>query len=175
MPLHLTLPVPVYTSDATAIADTGLAINAQYLLDNGISHEWRIKLLRAIAAIASPSSFVANVLTTGSNSRPTTNELLTLVRWTFTFTDPGFPNDGRVIVVEAVTPASPASAVAVISDTGGSPATRLTTGQITGNASSWQFTAGPANDIVLTGGGSLTLDLRVEDTIAASSDLNDYL
>jgi hypothetical protein len=103
----------------------------------------------------------SGTFTYSSGSYPTEGETINLVRYTLNFSDPGFPNDGRVIVVEA---AGHVAAPAVISDTGGTPSARLTTPQLSGTGERWSFTAGAANDIVLTGGGSISVTLYIEDT-----------
>lgn len=132
-------------------------------------------IIESTTAISSASSLVGNVFTFGSGSQAVAGETLTTVRWTWTLADPGFPNDGRVIVFEADTPASPTSAVSLISDTGGTPAARVVTGQITGDASGWSLTADASNDIVLTAGGTITVDLFVQDSAAATSTAGDIL
>jgi hypothetical protein len=115
----------------------------------------------ATITAAGTATLVDPTFTLASTSTPTTGQTLNLIRYTMTFTDPGFPNDGRIIVIEA---ASHAAAPTLASDTGGTPSARLTTGQLSGTGASVTFDAGPLNDIVLTGGGSIAVQLFVQDT-----------
>jgi hypothetical protein len=95
-----------------------------------------------------------------SNSTPTTGTAFNLLRWIYTFTDPGMPNNGRVIQIDFTDHAATAP---TISDTGGTPLTRLAAGQITGNGQEFSFVANASNDIVLTSAGSINVTFMAQD------------
>lgn len=101
-----------------------------------------------------------NTLTYTSNSNAGQGETLSLVRYTLTFSDPGQPNDGRVIVVQwdGHTDTTPTVSSDVL----------LTPGQITGNGLSWSVTPDATNKIAVTGAGTITTEIYVEDTGGAN-------
>ena len=138
------------TSQAIAGLDTAL----------GGSDNWRAgSTVQAVATI----SYVDPVFTLRSTSNPAVGQTLASVVVTMTFSDPGFPNNGRVIVISG-TNNTTAAASLTVSDTGGTPLARLTAGQLSGTLANLTWSAGVANDIVLTSGGSIAVSLTVTDS-----------
>lgn len=104
-----------------------------------------------------------------STSWADVGQSLNLIRFTLTLSDPGQPNDGRVIVIEG---ASHAANPSVVSDSGGTPAARLTTPQLSGTMAEWSFRPGVANDVVLTSNGSVDVALFVSDSAGNTHTVN---
>lgn len=112
-----------------------------------------------------------NVLAYFSDSTATVNsqssiEDLTLVRYTLDFVDAGQPNDTRQIIVEFTDHDDDSP---VVTDTNGTPAARLDASQITGSGSGWGVTPSGLNDIVVSGAGTITTTLYVEDSSGANN------
>ena len=100
-----------------------------------------------------------------SSSTPTEGSTITTVRFTLNFSDPGFPNDGRKIVIETL---DHDSTPLVISDVGGTPLARLTSTDISGTGGSFQFTASETNDVLVTQKGLIGATLYIEDSSGRS-------
>lgn len=115
--------------------------------------------VNAAGTIANTGAFGQNWTITSTGSTGSLNNLT----WILTFTDPGFPNNGRIITIVATSIGQAATAFTV-TDTGGTPLARLDATQLSGTAASWSFTAGASNDIALTGAGSVAATITVTDT-----------
>lgn len=103
-----------------------------------------------------------------STSTPEIGETINKVTWTLTIVDTGYANDGRVIVIEA--PSQVGSPV-LISDTGGTPNGRVVTGDLVGTGADFKIISSDTNDFVVTGDGTVTGFLEIEDTGGNSSDV----
>ena len=106
------------------------------------------------------SSIVVGTYTATSTSTPSGGALITDLQYTITFTDPGNPNDGRVIVVAG----APGVAPTVQSDTGGTPAARLTDAMINGVSENWNFSTAAASADTVDANATVITSLQVTDS-----------
>ena len=95
-----------------------------------------------------------------STSQTVMGETITNHKWTVTVTDPGEPNDGRVIVVDW-----PDGGVPTVTDSGGAA---LTAADIDGGDSSFCFTPSEI-DMLLSIGSVISTDLEVTDSTGATA------
>lgn len=106
------------------------------------------------------SLILAGTYTAISTSTPATGELVTDIQYTITVTDAGNPNDGRVIVVAGAPGVKPT----VQSDTGGTPANRLTDAMINGVSENWNFDVTAADVVTVDADAAVVTSLQVTDS-----------
>ena len=157
----------LFSGTPTTAGTTTVAVTANDGNGNTVTDTFDWVITTAINALGTATfDNGTNTLTVTSSSTPGMAEALNDLLFTLTAADTGQVNDGRVITVQF---SSHTDVSAVVVDSRG----LVTNAMIVGNGASWDlvFSVGASageNDLILTGAGTITVDLQVTDTSTAT-------